>query len=99
MPHRLAPQARADLDDIWIYLAKQNGSEAVADRWIDAITDQFHLLAEHPKLGRARDDDLGFGTLSFSVGDYMIIYEINRGAVYILRVAHGRRDLGALPTR
>jgi hypothetical protein len=33
--HRLALQARADLDEIWTYVARESGSEAVADRLID----------------------------------------------------------------
>jgi hypothetical protein len=31
MPHRLAPRARTDLDEIWHYVALESGSEATAD--------------------------------------------------------------------
>jgi hypothetical protein len=45
MAHRLAPQARAELDNIWSYIARESGNAAVADGVIDAITERFHLLA------------------------------------------------------
>ncbi len=57
MAHTLSPKACADLDGIWTYLATESGSEALADRHIDNITARFHLIAEHPRIGRARDED------------------------------------------
>jgi toxin ParE1/3/4 len=94
--HRLAPRARADLDSIWEYLARESRSEALADQEIDSITERFDLLARHPHLGRARDDDLGSGRRSFPVGQHVIVYRIMGGDVRILRVVHGARDLGTL---
>jgi hypothetical protein len=38
MAHRVAPQAGTDLDDIWLYVARESGSMDVATRLIDAIT-------------------------------------------------------------
>jgi toxin ParE1/3/4 len=96
MAHRLAPQAEADLDDIWLYVAKESGSIEIADRLIDSITHRFFLLANHPYLGRARDEDFGAGTRSFPVGNYVIVYCVEDRAVLILRVAYGRRDLEAM---
>jgi hypothetical protein len=32
MAHRVAPQATADLHDIWYYVAKESGSVEVANR-------------------------------------------------------------------
>jgi toxin ParE1/3/4 len=96
MAHRLAPQAAADLDDIWYYVAKESGSIETADRLIDSITERFLLLARHPYLGRSREDDFGRGTRSFPVGEYVIVYCVQEDEVLILRVAHGRRDLETL---
>jgi hypothetical protein len=45
MAHRVAPQAEAELDDIWYYVAKESGSIEIADRLIDSITERFYLLA------------------------------------------------------
>jgi toxin ParE1/3/4 len=63
---------------------------------IDSITDRFFLLASRPYLGRTRDDDLGKGSRSFNVGEYVIVYCVQNERVLILRVVHGRRDLEAL---
>jgi toxin ParE1/3/4 len=96
MAHRLTFLARTDLDEIWTYLAEQTGSEVIADRQIDAITNRFYLIAQHPRLGRAREEDLGVGRRSFRVGDYVIVYRVVGRDVQVLRVVHGRRDLAAL---
>lgn len=96
MAHRLAPKAANDLDNIWIYVARESGSLEIANRLIDSITDRFFLLASHPQVGRARNDDLGPGMRSFPVGEYVIVYRIEDENVLILRVVHGRRDLEAL---
>jgi plasmid stabilization system protein ParE len=48
MAHRVAPEAEAELDNIWYYVATESGSTGVADRLIDSITERFYLLASHP---------------------------------------------------
>lgn len=96
MAHRVAPQAAKDLDDIWYYVATESGSIEIANRLVDSIADRFFLIATHPYLGRARDNEFGFGSRSLPVGEYVIVYSIERGEVSILRVAHGRRDLEEL---
>ena len=68
-----SPQADSDLDDIWYYVVTKSGSTKIADRLIDSITDRFLLLARHPRIGRARDEDLRAGLRSFPVGEYLII--------------------------
>ena len=50
MVHRVAPQAAADLDGIWYYVATESGSIEFANQLIDSITDRFFLLASHPYL-------------------------------------------------
>ena len=67
MVYRLAPRAREDLDAIWDYVAREARDEAPADRLIDTITERLSLLAEHPRIGRARED-LDVGLRSFPVG-------------------------------
>lgn len=49
---RLAPEAEAELDDIWLHIARQTGSVNVASRIVEHITEHFWLLARHPYLGR-----------------------------------------------
>ena len=96
MAHRVSPQAEADLDDIWYHVATQSGIVEVANRFIDSLTHRFFLLASHPYIGRARDEDFGVGSRSFPVDDYVIVYRVEGEDVLILRVAQGRRDIEAL---
>jgi toxin ParE1/3/4 len=96
MAHCVAPQAETDLDDIWLYVARESGSMDVATRLIDAITGRFVFLASFPYVGRARDEDFGTGSRSVAVGEYVIVYCVAGHDVSILRVVHGRRDLEAL---
>jgi toxin ParE1/3/4 len=96
MAHRRTPQADADLDEIWYYVASKSDSLEIADRFIDSITDRFFLLARHPNIGRARDEDLRPGLRSFPVGDYLILYRIDGEDAVILRVLRGSRNIAAL---
>jgi plasmid stabilization system protein ParE len=50
MAHRLAPQARAELSNIWTYIVKEGGNIAAADDVIDAITERFYLLSQYPRM-------------------------------------------------
>lgn len=95
MVHRLAPEAAAELDDIWYYVATESGSMERADRWVEAITDRFYLLSAHPRMGRRRDD-LRPGLRGFSVNDYVILYRIEGDDVLIVHVLHSRRDIPTL---
>ena len=96
MAHHVAPRVERDLDDIWYYAAKETDSMEIANRLIDNITDRFLLLARYPFLGRSREEDFGIGSRSFAVGDYVIVCIVESEDVFILRVAHGRRDIDAL---
>ncbi len=96
MAHRLSPQAEAELDDIWFYVAKASDSIDIADRLIDSITDRFYLLSRYPHMGRPRDRDLQPGLRSFAVGEYVIIYRVEREDVLILHVMRGSRNIPEL---
>jgi plasmid stabilization system protein ParE len=49
---RLAPEAEAELDDIWLYIARRSASIDSATRVVDNISEHFWLLAQHPYPGR-----------------------------------------------
>ena len=93
MAYRLAPEAEAELDDIWYYVAKESGSIEIADRLIDSITESFYLLAHYPHIGRERDADLRPDLRSFAVGEHVIIYRVDQRDVLILHVFRGSRDI------
>jgi len=96
MAHRLAPEAEAELDDIWYYIVKESHSIETADRVVDSINDRFFLLATYPHIGRRRDEDLRPGLRTFPVGEYVIIYRVEGEDVLILHVIRGSRDIEAL---
>lgn len=96
MRHRVAPQARFELDEIWYFVAVQSGSIEVADRVIDTITNRFFLLSQFPEIGRSREEDLSPGLRSFSIGAYVILYRIEASEVLILHVIRGSRDIESL---
>jgi toxin ParE1/3/4 len=96
MAHRVAGDVEVDLDEIWLYVATESSSVDIANRVVDSITDRFFLLASFPYAGRARDHDFGAGSRSFAVGQYVIVYCVEGDDVLILRVVHGKRDLGYL---
>lgn len=96
MASRVSPQAEADLDDIWLYVARNSGSLEIANRLVDSITDRVLHLVRFPYIGRARDRELGSRLRTFPVGEYVIVYFIDGPDVSVLRVVHGRRDLEKL---
>lgn len=96
MGYLLPPSVEAELDAIWLYVAKDSGSVEVADRLIEFIEAHFHTLAQYPYMGRRRHYDLGNETRSFPAGGYVIFYRPEEGDIRILHVVHGSRDLPAL---
>jgi toxin ParE1/3/4 len=85
--------ARQDLLDIWAHIAAD--SPHAADRLLDTIDSKISLLAENPKLGRARSDiapDLRY----LPVGNYLILYREIAEGIEVVRVLHGARNLRAI---
>jgi toxin ParE1/3/4 len=94
---RVSPEVEAELDDIWLYLARESASIDVANRVIDRITERFWLLAQYPYLGHARDEDLRPGLRSFPVDGYIIVHRVEADdVVLILHVVPPGRDIGTL---
>jgi toxin ParE1/3/4 len=93
---RLAPQARADLDEIWLYIARETGNSEIATRTVASITDKFGLFARFPYLGK----ELGPGerpdVRTFPVDKYVIFYNPKAGEIRILRIIHASRDAAAV---
>lgn len=48
------PQAEADLDEIWWYIAQDNPDNA--DRFLDQIEERCRALAQFPHLGVGREE-------------------------------------------
>lgn len=86
-------RAEEDLHEIWAYIAEDN--PRAADRLIGEFDRKFQLLADHPKMGRARPAILP-GIRSLPVGNYVIFFVEEGEGVKIVRVLHGARNLEAL---
>ena len=93
---RLSPQAEADLDSIWYYVATESASAEIADRLIDSLTSRFLLLSRHPYVGRSREHEFGPGMRSLAVSEYVIVYTIEQDSIQVLRAVHGRHDLESI---
>ena len=92
--YRLSPLAELDLEEIWLYVAQDNGVGA-ADRLIEEITKRFVLLATHPDAGRLRDD-IAADVRSFPVKNHIIYYRASEHGILVSRVLHGKRDQAAI---
>ena len=88
---RVSHFAERDLDDIWLYVAKNSGSLEIADTLINSITETFPLLAQAPEAGTRRDE-ISLGARGFPVGNYIVYYCEVEHDVVISRVMHGMRD-------
>ncbi len=87
------PRAKADLVEIWDYIA--DDSEERADAFIATIDQKFQALAGRPNMGRLREE-LAERLRSFPVGRYVIFYRPISEGIEIVRVLHGARDLDAI---
>jgi toxin ParE1/3/4 len=92
---RIAPQARADLDTIWLYVARESSSE-IATRAVGSIAEKFGLFAKFPHLGRSLESDLRPNVRAFPVNNYVIFYSVKPGEIRILRIIHASRDAQAV---
>lgn len=80
--------------DLWDWIARDDAQ--AADRMVDRIGSVARLLADNPRMGRARPeiaDDLR----SFGVGRWVILYRAETDGVTVVRCVHGARDLDDLP--
>ncbi len=93
------PQARRDIVMTALYLGERN--PAAAERFVRAVTDSQEMLSQRPGIGSPRI--LGGARLKGlrmhpvqGFKRWLIFYIERRGAIEILRVLHGARDLEAL---
>jgi toxin ParE1/3/4 len=87
---KLSPQALADLEDIWDFIA-QDDPEA-ADRFVESLYETCSVIFSMPRVGRTRFE-LARGLRSFPHGAYVIFYVLDGETLTIARVLHGSRDL------
>ena len=86
----MAPEAEADLNEIWDFIAEDNVD--AADRVRDEIFDAIRALARTPNLGHHRGDLTSRPLRFWRVYDYLIVYAPEEGPLLVLAVLHGRRS-------
>jgi toxin ParE1/3/4 len=84
-------RARADLDSIWTYGAADNNK--AADALLNRIGTIYEMLVRNPLAGRGRPD-LGEDLRSFAVENFVIFYRPRSYGIEVVRVTHGRQDIG-----
>lgn len=75
--YTLSPEADADLDDIWLYVARD--SVKAANRVRDQILDALDRLAEYPQAGHVREDIVPTTLRVWPVHSWEIIYPRRHG--------------------
>ncbi len=90
--YRVSPDARADLDNIYDYVARENLT--AADGLVDKFKAKFILLARHPLMGQSRPE-LAPNLRSTPVGNYVILYRPSNDGIEIARIIHSARDMDA----
>jgi toxin ParE1/3/4 len=84
------PKAQADLLEIWLYVAQD--SARAADRLLDRIEAQCRLLADNPRLGKARPE-IASDARAWIVGRYLVLYRERDEGIEVVRVVHGAREI------
>ena len=93
----IAPVARFDLDEIWIYYAidLQNLTRPTAFA-MNSSGGAFRKLAKTPGMGHFRGDLAAEPLRFWHVRNHLIIYRGEKRSVEIVRVLHGARDVQAI---
>ena len=82
-------QARADIKEIALYIARDN--LPAANRFFAEIESTCELISRNPYIGQACDS-LRPGWRQFSFSHYVILFRAESETLRILRVFHGSRD-------
>jgi len=92
--YALTPLAKADIFDIWSYIA--DDSEDAANRVEQAIYDACAAVAEAPLRGHSRPGlttrSLRFWTLT-RYPNYTIVYRPETAPLQVVAVLHGKRNI------
>ena len=90
----IKPRARLDLLEIWHYIAADNLAAAI--RVGDELDAAILGLAAMPGKGHRRAEVKDARVRFWSVYSYLIAYRYDEETVTVVRVVHGRRNIGRL---
>ena len=88
---RLSAKSFEDLKSIARFTLKSWGREQ-RNIYLSKFDESFHLLADQPHLGSARDDILK-GYRVYHVGRHLIFYRQKSTGIEIIRILHDRMDV------
>jgi plasmid stabilization system protein ParE len=86
----LHPDALADLNEIWEFIAADN--PGAADRVIDEIHETIRALIPFPQLGHMRSDLTSRPLRFHPLRDFLIAYAPDEKPLVVLAILHGRRN-------
>ncbi|KAB2784516.1 MULTISPECIES: type II toxin-antitoxin system RelE/ParE family toxin [Brucella/Ochrobactrum group] len=89
--YQLTPLAEADLEDIWVYTLREWSLEQ-ANSYITDVMDAFEGLRDDSKRGRFADIRPGY--LKYAVGSHVIYFREHENTLLVVRILHGRMDVG-----
>ncbi|MBX9877222.1 MAG: type II toxin-antitoxin system RelE/ParE family toxin [Candidatus Obscuribacterales bacterium] len=88
----ISPQAEEDLREIADFIAKDNLDAAID--FVERLRQRCADLLPFPAVGRKRDE-VRRGYRSVTEGKYVIFYRLfHEDELVIVRIVHGKRDLG-----
>ncbi|HLF04688.1 MAG TPA: type II toxin-antitoxin system RelE/ParE family toxin [Dehalococcoidia bacterium] len=90
---RISDSARADLINIWVYIATDSVDRA--DHLNSRFHEAFSTLAEFSQMGRSRPE-LASELRSLPVGNYVIFYRPVENGIEVIRVLHAAQDIAHL---
>ncbi len=88
----ISPAAREDLENIFKYGRENFGMER-SSRYLDNLKDRIWQLAETPEIAMRREGLLP-DARSLLVEKHIIFCRLNRNRVEVIRILHGRQDVG-----
>jgi plasmid stabilization system protein ParE len=84
------PDVRADLDEIWQFIAADHPS--AADRMIAEIIEAVDNLVSFPRVGHRRPDLTSRPLRFITIREYLIAYAPEEKPLWVVAVMHGRRS-------
>jgi toxin ParE1/3/4 len=84
------PEADADLDAIWDYIARD--SVAAADRMLEELNERFVLLSKNPEIGELQPHLADGAYRRFTFRNYVIYYRPLKDGIILVRILHGAQN-------
>ena len=88
---RWTPSATRDLEEIFLYIGRDQHSPAAAARVVREMVAKVATYAQQPLVATARPE-LGPAVRAFRVFRYVVFFSPIEGGIEVLRIIHGARD-------